>query len=281
MAHPHPTSAWRRRVGLACLAVCAILLAVWGLNAFARSMLFPRHLVQVPRGEPKVPGLDRRWIESAQGPVELWILPGRDVDADRPGPAVVFAHGNGELIDFWPEMLEPYRRLGVTVVLPEYRGYGRSSGDPSEAAIRDDLRATLELLQADPRIDARRIVYHGRSLGGGALGTLLATDPPAALVLESTFTSVPDVASWAPRFLIPDHFDTLGALGRYSGPTLVLHGTRDEIVPVDHARRLAAVRSDIELVLYEAGHNDMPPPGSDYWSRIERFLERADVLAPR
>jgi uncharacterized protein len=251
---------------------------MWGVDTFARSMLFPRHLVEVPRGEPDVPGLDRRWIESAQGPVELWILPGRDVDAQRPGPAVIFAHGNGELIDLWPTMLEPYRSLGVSVVLPEYRGYGRSAGDPTQQAIHEDLRAVVELLRADPRVDAERIVYHGRSLGGGAVGTLLPTDPPAALVLESTFTSVPDVATWAPRFLIPDHFDTLAALAGYAGPTLVMHGTHDEVVPVEHARRLAAARTGIDLVLYEAGHNDMPPPGSDYWQRIEALLDTAGIL---
>ena len=266
------------RVRLAVVIACTMLLGVWGLHAFARSMIFPRHMVAVPRGEPNVPGLDRQWIESPQGPVELWILPGRDVDADRPGPAVVFAHGNGELIDFWPEILEPYRALGVTVVLPEYRGYGRSAGDPSEAAIRDDLRAVVERLRTDPRIDAERLVYHGRSLGGGAIGTVLATHPPRALVLESTFTSVPDVATWAPRFLVPDHFATLEALADFPGPTLVVHGTRDEVVPVAHARRLAAARSSIELVLYEAGHNDLPPPGSDYWHRLEDFLRRAGVL---
>jgi uncharacterized protein len=264
---------------LACVAVCTILLGVWGLHALARSMLFPRHLIEVPGVELDAPGLERQWIESEQGPVELWVLPGDGVDAEHPGPAVVFAHGNGELVDFWPTLLEPWRRLGVTVVLPEYRGYGRSAGEPSEKAIRDDLRAALERLAADPRIDAERIVYHGRSLGGGALGTLLPTHPPRALVLESTFTSVPDVARWAPRFLVPDHFDTLRSLKHYEGPVLVIHGTRDEVVPVEHARRLAAARPNAELVLYEAGHNDMPPPGSDYWARIEAFVVEAGVLA--
>jgi uncharacterized protein len=254
-----------------------MLLAMLGLNELARSMLFPRHHVQVPPGEPRVSGLDRRWLQTPQGPVELWVLPGHG-EADGARPAVVFAHGNGELIDFWPDLLEPYRKLGITVVLPEYRGYGRSSGKPSEEAIRDDLRVVIEQLRDDPTIDADRLVYHGRSLGGGALGTLLPTHAPAALVLESTFTSVPDVATWAPRFLVPDHFDTLRALAHYAGPTLVVHGTHDEIVPVEHARRLAEQRPDIELVLYEAGHNDLPPPGSDYWPRIESFLAQAGVL---
>src|SRR5690606_34255575 len=106
-----------------------------------------------------------------EGRVEAWLLPGDGVSAERPGPAVVFAHGNAELIDHWPGALARYRRLGVSVVLPEYRGYGRSAGRPSESAIRDDLRALHARLSSHPMVDVTRLVYHGRSLGGGAVCT--------------------------------------------------------------------------------------------------------------
>src|SRR5699024_1012438 len=138
----------------------------------------------------QTPGLERLWIDSDEGAVEAWFLPGDDVEPARPGPAILFTHGNAELIDHWPDALARYRRLGVSVVLPEYRGYGRSAGSPSEAAIAQDLRALHALLSADPRVDASRIVYHGRSLGGGAVCTLLDAHPPRALILESTFTSI-------------------------------------------------------------------------------------------
>jgi hypothetical protein len=90
-----------------------------------------------------------------------------------------------------------------------------------------------------------------------------------------------DVAAgmYVPSFLIVDRFETLDAVRGYDGPTLVIHGVRDQVIPVEHGRRLAAALPGAELVLYDAGHNDLPPPGSDYWERIERFLRRSHVLA--
>jgi len=257
-----------------------MLPGVLGLTRLQRALLFPKGALQPLPEALSTPGLDRLWLDSPEGPVEVWLLPGRGVDAEHPGPAVVFAHGNGELIDHWPEALSPYRDMGVTVVLPEYRGYGRSAGHPSEEAIRTDLRALHERLRADPRIDPERLVYHGRSLGGGAACTLLDGHPPRALILESTFTSVADVASGMrlPRFLVVDRFDNRKALASYDGPLLVLHGASDRLVPVSHARELAASHPGAQLVLYDCGHNDMPPRGSDYWARIERFLRESGAV---
>jgi fermentation-respiration switch protein FrsA (DUF1100 family) len=262
--------------GGALIILCPVFGAVW----IERAMLFhPQSAEQVPSAL-RTDGLRRLWIDSDQGRVEAWLLPGRGVSEDRPGPAVVFAHGNAELIDHWPERLAPYRALGVSVVLPEYRGYGRSAGSPSEAAITDDLRALHALLSEHPLIDDARLVYHGRSLGGGAMCTLVRTHPPRALILESTFTSVTDIARrmYVPSFLIADPFDNLGAVRGYQGPLLVLHGSEDQTIPIEHGRRLARAHANAELVVYASGHNDMPPPGSDYWARIERLLRRAEVI---
>jgi hypothetical protein len=268
---------------LAALAVGLIFAGVFGLERLQRAMLFPREYTREVPSALETPGLERWWLDSPEGRVEAWLLPGEGIDASHPGPAVVFAHGNGELIDHWPEMLRPYRELGVSVVLPEYRGYGRSAGSPSEAAIAEDLRALHARLREHPAIDPGRLVYHGRSLGGGAVCTLLEAQPPRALILESTFTSVPDVAAGmlVPGFLIVDRFESLEALRGYDGPLLVFHGVRDRVIPVEHGRRIAEAHPEAELVLYDCGHNDCPPAGSDYWARVERFLRRQGVLAGR
>lgn len=270
----------RRHVWLAWLVAALMLMLVLGLVRLQRAILFPREYARQVPSALRTPGLERFWLDTKEGKVEVWLLPGVDVDTSRPGPAVVFTHGNAELIDHWPDALARYRELGVTVVLPEYRGYGRSAGTPSEAAIRDDLHALHARLSEHPLIDGSRLVYHGRSLGGGAACTLLERHPPRALILESTFTSVVDVAGamFVPSFLIVDRFDNLAALKRYEGPLLVFHGTRDKVIPVEHGRRLAAAHEGAELVVYDAGHNDFPPPGSDYWERIELFLRKAGVL---
>ncbi len=199
--------------------------------------------------------------------------------AEIPTPVVLFAHGNGELIDHWPNMLAPYLELGLSVLLPEYRGYGRSAGRPSEKALVDDCRWFLGQLEGREGIDAQTLVLHGRSIGGGVVCSLAQHVDPAAMVLWSTFTSVDAVAKRfrVPRFLVPDHFDNVQALSRVRAPTFIVHGTEDTLIPVSHARRLAEVAHQAELKLYAAGHNDCPPTGSDHWIALAAFLRSANL----
>ena len=251
------------------------------VHAIGRLLLFPRFAVRAdPHAGEGVRGLVRLWHDSPQGRVEAWFLPGDGVSESAPGPVVVFAHGNGELIEQWPEALEPYRRLGVSLLLPEYRGYGRSAGTPSESAIRDDLRAFFRQLLARPEVDPRRVVLHGRSLGGGAVCGLAEARAPAALILQSTFTSIPDVARrWmVPPALIADRFDTLPVVRRLDCPILVVHGRRDAVVPFAHGRALSECNPRARLVPYEADHNDCPPDWECYWRDIEGFLRDAAVI---
>lgn len=250
---------------------------MFGIARIQRALLFPRHLIPPAVRPPRVHGLERSWLSTDAGKVELWFLPGDGVSAAQSGPAVLFAHGNGELIDHWPELLEPYRRLGVSVVLLEYRGYGRSAGRPSERALAADFRALHAQLASDPRIDMARLIYHGRSLGGGVVCGLAGVHPPAALILESSFTSVVDVARGMglPAFVISDRFDSLPVVRSFQGPVLVMHGRSDSLVPKSHGEKLAAATPRARLVLYEAGHNDLPPRGSDYWQQIAATMRLA------
>ncbi len=202
--------------------------------------------------------------------------------APAPAPAVIFAHGNAELAEEWIERLAPYRALGFAVLVPEYRGYGGAAGEPSEEAILDDFAAFYDRLAERPEVDHSRIVLHGRSLGGGVVGALSERRTVRALVLESTFTNVPDLASqWmAPAGAIRDRFDTREVLLSSATPTLILHGVRDELVPFRHAVELHRVAWDSELVAFEAGHDDLPR-GPAYWARIRRRLVRAGALPPQ
>ncbi len=192
---------------------------------------------------------------------------------------MVFAHGNRERIEDWPERLRPYRDMGLAVLLPEYRGFGRATGEPSEAAIEGDLVHYVDRLGDRPEIDAQRIVYHGRSLGGGVVGVLSTRRRCAALILESTFTNVPDLASqWmAPMGAIRDRFDTRDALLHSYTPTLILHGVRDGLIPFRHALELDRIAWDSRLVAFEAGHDDLPR-GDAYWGAIRALLESAGVI---
>lgn len=206
--------------------------------------------------------------------MEAFFVRAPGASADRPAPAVIHCHGNAELIDQWVDPLRRYGELGLSLLLVEYRGYGRSAGSPSEAAIAADLRAAHARLVARPDVDPERIVAHGRSLGGGAVCTLARDVPLAGLILESTFTSIPDLVPWLPRRLVSDVFDNAAVVARFEGPLLLLHGRRDEVVPYAHAQRLHALAADAELVSFDCGHNDMGQ-GAGWWAGVERLLRRA------
>lgn len=262
-----------RRITLALFIV--YLLYGLMITFFQRSMLFPRHYAQpLPNPGYGVAGIEKTYVESTQGKVEGWFLPGEGTGAR---PTVIFAHGNGELIDYWPHEMEPYRKMGFNVLLPEYRGYGRSAGDPSQDAITEDFIKFYDWLVQREDVDKDRIVFHGRSLGGGAVGQLLVHRPAAALILQSTFTSVSSFASqfFLPAFLVSDPFDTLSVVEGKDIPVLVMHGTRDSVVPYHHGQKLAAATGG-RLISYDCDHNDFPPKSDVYWKDISEFLQTID-----
>jgi fermentation-respiration switch protein FrsA (DUF1100 family) len=258
------------------LIVAALLAGYWGLLFLAqRSLLFPAPGLA---GAPVSPvDAEQVWLATAAGRIEAWFLPPSPA-AVAHGSLIIFTHGNGELIDFWPPAFDEPRRWGVAVLLVEYPGYGRSPGRPSETTITQGALAAYDWAQARPGIDPGRIVAYGRSVGGGAACQLAARRPLAALVLESTFTSVRSLARrfGAPAFLVRDPFDNLAVVRQYRGPLLLLHGSHDDIIPPGHSRALAAAAHRAELHLLPCGHNDCPQA----WPLIRPFLEHHGILPP-
>lgn len=218
-------------------------------------------------------GGEQVWLNAAGDRVEAWLLPGRGGAAGA--PLVIYAHGNGELIDMRAQDFAPLRAAGYAVLQVEYPGYGRSAGSPSEESVTAALVAAYDWAVASGRFDARRISGYGRSLGGGAIAQLAARRPLATLVLESTFRSLEDVvmAYGVPRFLLINHFDTATVLRRYPGPVLVLHGTRDRVFPSAEAEGLAALAKHSTLHLETCGHADCP----EQWDLVLGFLAKNGV----
>jgi pimeloyl-ACP methyl ester carboxylesterase len=265
-------------------ALAVVLAALLLIGCLQRLVVFPRYLVQRPPDDPPaVPGLERLWLEIDGGRVEAFFLPGKGVDADHPGPALIFAHGNGELIDYWPELLAPYREMGVSVLLPEYRGYGRSDGSPSEEAIASDFERFYHRLAERADVDSSRIVFHGRSLGGGVACALAARQRPAALILTSTFTSI---RAMAKRYLVPgslirDPFDNVNVISSLDRPILIGHGDADRTVPISHARTLYAAAPDAQLLVEPGSGHDYPREPEVFFNEVESFLHGAGVLSAR
>jgi len=246
-----------------------------------RHVLFPRYMIPNPAPpDLKSMGIEPWWLETSFGKVEAWYLPPAAVTAAQPAPAGIFGHGNGELIDYWPQELSRFAKVGVGLLLVEYPGYGRSAGAPSQAAIFETFALAYDRLAARTDVDPARIVLFGRSLGGGAVCDLALKRPSAALILMSCFKSVSAFAVryLAPAFLIRDPFDNLSAVRQYHGPVLVMHGRTDEVVPFSHGQALHAEARNAKMVVYEAGHNDCPPDWAIFWRDVEDFLKAKGIL---
>ncbi|MBX3367040.1 MAG: alpha/beta fold hydrolase [Phycisphaeraceae bacterium] len=271
------------RRGLArLLALGLIGYGVWCTMLFSIQdrMLFPREFADVT-GAPVDAERLAITLEDG-GEVEAFLsLP----QGEGPFPLVVAFHGNAECVDTMEWMRRAYTSRGRAVLTPEYRGYGRSSGKPSQKAIVADAVQFIDLLLNRPEIDASRIVYHGRSLGGAVAAQVARERPPRAMILESTFTSIASMAAGygVPPFLVKNPFRTDRVLREYTGPVLLLHGIDDTIIPIEHSRRLAkrapqrdtnpahapATRTLIEM---PGGHNDFPVDEAAYWKAIDGFL---------
>jgi fermentation-respiration switch protein FrsA (DUF1100 family) len=164
--------------------------------------------------------------------------------------------------------------VGFDVLLFDYRGYGRSSGRPSEEGTYRDARAALASLLEQPRVDPARVYYLGESLGGAVALDLALDHSPAGLVLLSAFTGIRELGSlhypFVPAALIPDAYPTLRRIDELRAPLLVLHGERDEIVPVSQGRALfeAAPAARRIHVFPGLGHNDLVPRGGAEFAQV-------------
>jgi len=246
-----------------------------------RQIMFPRNQIPQPlQAELSIAGLEKIWLDTDSGKVEAWFMPFGNSLSSKPQPVVIFAHGNGELIDFWPEELQEFTRLGVAVMLVEYPGYGRSAGNPSEESITQTFVAAYDMLTSREDVDPSRIILFGRSLGGGAVCALARHKPSAMLILMSTFTSAKSFAKsfLVPPFIVRDPFDNLAVVKNYPNPALIIHGKHDTIIPFSHGKALHAAAKQGEMIAYNAGHNDCPPDWNSFWQDVEGFLRKNGII---
>lgn len=258
---------------LGILAGCSYLFVGCALYAYQRELLYPgRHNI-VPTEMPRLPELRSFRVQTSSGESDAWYLPPLTDDATF--PAMIFAHGNGEVID-----IDEFRRWGMGVMLVEYPGYGRSTGTPTEAGIREAMVGAYDILGSQPGVDGRRIVGYGQSLGGGAVCALARDRRLAAMVLQSTFSSLRPFAHrfFMPEFLLADVFDNAEVVRSFDGPLLLVHGRHDELIPPAEAEALQRLAADGQLQLYECGHGCWNQDDLPLYKDMRAFLERHGVL---
>lgn len=220
--------------------------------------------------------------------IAAWWIPAPSSAPAR--GAVLLLHGNAGNIAHRIDYAKMFHGLGYHTLLVEYRGYGESSGEPSEEGTYRDASAAWTWLTVTSGIKAGDIVIFGESLGGGPATWLAArqslsprTAPqtaPRALMLASTFTSIPDLGaehySWIPvRWLSRIHYNNLANLERIKAPVLIAHSPGDEIIPYAHGRKLFdAAREPKVFLELRGGHNEGFVFARPEWvAAVRGFLE--------
>ena len=195
--------------------------------------------------------------------------------------AVVHFHGNAGNLTTWFQEYVTIAKLGVDVLAVDYRGYGKSEGRPTEQGLYQDAVAAWEYLRETRGFARERIVIYGYSLGGGVAVDLAHKVGPAGLIVQSSFTSIPDMAGavfpLAPRFLVRTKMESLAKVGAIDCPKLFIHGTVDDLVPFGHGQRLfsAAAEPKQFFPVPGAGHNDVfAVGGPGLQAALQEFLKR-------
>jgi uncharacterized protein len=253
-----------------------MLRRVWGLQR--RLIYFPSPGPVPPATAVSPTGRDVV-LETDDGiRLDAWYFPGR-------GGAMLVCNGNAGDRSMRAGLAVAFNRAGFSVLLFDYRGYGGNPGDPSEDGLAADARAAQQWLARQPDVDPRRIAYFGESLGAAVAVGLAVQSPPAALVLRSPFTSLPDVGAvhypWLPvQRLLLDRYPSIDRIASVSAPVLVIAGDRDDIVPMSLSRRLydAAAEPKRFVLVPGAGHNDPElVDGRQVLPEITGFLSSTDM----
>ena len=254
------------------LIVGAILLVgVPATMYFAQDSLlfFPQPLAGQPRTARPVEALEFEREEGVK--VRGWLVKA----AGTPAPLVVYYGGNAEELSW--QMTEPWP-ADWSLALVNYRGYGESDGNPSEAVLFADALAVFDALARRPDVDSARIVLVGRSLGSGVATHVAAERPVAAVVLISPYDSMAAVGQrhypWLPVGLLLRHpFDSKSRAPGIRAPLLAIAGGRDRIIPPAHSRKLVEAWGGPKrfVELEDADHNDISG-APKYWPAIDGFL---------
>lgn len=249
-----------RRVSLSIIRIVAA--SCLGLTAFlfffqSQYIYRPMKEIVITPAAMRLPYEDISF-EAADG-IKLsgWFIP-----ADNQRGVILFCHGNAGNISTWWASVQTYRNLGFGAFLFDYRGYGKSDGKPTENGTYLDAEAALNYLIMRKNTPQTKIIVMGRSLGGAVAAWLARKHSPGLLIVESAFTSFPDIAAihfpYLPAKLISRYkYNTLEYLQKINCPVLIVHSRDDEIVPFQHGLRLfEAANSPKSFLEISGSHND-------------------------
>lgn len=262
-----------RRMLLCLLLVPAVF--VWlGCRAVENSLVYHPDRTKAVPGPANAPYKDVMLRSENNARIHARWLPVRNSDG-----AILLCHGNaGNLENRGKLVHDLAKATGLSVLIFDYPGYGRSEGRPTEAGCYAAADSAYRWLTQTKKIAPTKVVVFGQSLGGGVAVDLASRRPHQALVLVRTFTSLPDVAQKvvplaSTRTLMSNRFNNLKKIGRCQQPVFIAHGDNDRLIPFEHGIQLerACPGKVQRYVLKGAGHNDPLP--SDFYAQLNRFLQ--------
>ena len=264
--------------------VLAIGLVVLLSIAAIRTGMIERYFIYFPErdleADPSQFGLayeEVTFVTSDGVQLHGWFVPGQS------SVMFLWMHGNaGNMSHRLDNLKRLHNELGVSVLLFDYRGYGRSQGRPSEQGTYLDAEAALTYLGSRGDVSSDQVIYFGRSLGAAVAVEMAIRHPPDGLILESAFPSVPHVARRAYPFFpiwpfLRTRYDSQAKIATVDAPILMLHGEKDDIVAIEAGRQLfdAAREPKQFYTVHGAGHNDTYQVGGQaYFDALRSFVER-------
>jgi len=255
-----PTKSLARRLAASVLRVLiAAYLGTCLVLYFLQSKLL-YHPYRELETNPRANGMEYEdvYLQAEDGvKLHAWFVP-----AEHPRGVVLLCHGNAGNISHRIESIQLFNGLDLSVFIFDYRGYGHSEGKPSEAGTHLDAQAAWKYLVEQRKVPPEQILIFGRSLGGSVASHLAVAHAPSGLIVESSFTSIPDLGQdlyfflpvrWLSRF----HYDTREAISQVRCPVLVIHSRQDNLVPFRHGQRLFQAAPQPKTFLEISGsHND-------------------------
>ncbi|MCL2293534.1 MAG: lysophospholipase [Spirochaetes bacterium] len=214
----------------------------------------PTRRIKRTPAELNMPFEDVTLITADNLQLHAWYVPRANARA-----TLLFFHGNNGNVSSYLSTVQIFHELGLSVFIPSYRGYGKSKGSTSIPGTKLDALAAWQWLLEEKKTPLDKIVVFGRSLGGAIAMELMRSVTPRALILESTFSSLADMAPFPPRiarFLLGEDFwNSVEAVTKLTIPTLCIHSRKDRIVPYHQGRRVfEAVASEKTFLEIHGSH---------------------------
>jgi uncharacterized protein len=261
---------WAIILGGGYLVICLVM---WLIEN--RLVFFPTPASEAWNEPPVAEIEDVAFTSPAGTKIHGWWLP-----AESNAPVVLFFPGNaGNLSGRGQTIVRLRDRLGTSVLIIDYPGYGKSEGSPSEPACYDAAEAAVRWLRDVKQIPPERVIFYGESIGGG-VGIEMATRYPCrALVLLKAFTSLPAAAKrhypWLPvNWLMRNRFDNLSKLPGIHCPVFVLGADADRVVPFEHAETLFRIANEPKQLFRDEGSDHNDPLPDSLWPELRAFLDK-------